>query len=214
MNEQLLKKLKIKSPHVLLMLNIPKDVKTLFADLPDGVSITSQPHQANSIHWFVHNQKEVDTQIRKVVDMLNKDNVCWAYYPKKSGSVQTDLTRDKGWDTLLKEKKLKWLTLISFNDTWSAFAFRLKTAADEKQKPKERVIFQYADSATKTIYLPDDMKKSLASNKSAQAFFESLSFSHKREYVEWIVTAKKPETRSKRLTELVDLLLAKKKERR
>jgi hypothetical protein len=60
--------------------------------------------------------------------------ICWIHYPKGSSGIQTDLTRDKGWENLLKEN-LHWLSLISFNETWSAFGMRLKTEADELKKP-------------------------------------------------------------------------------
>jgi uncharacterized protein YdeI (YjbR/CyaY-like superfamily) len=39
----------------------------------------------------------------------------------------------------------------------------------------------------------------LKKNKKLEEYFNSLAFSHKREYVEWIVTAKKDETRKKRI---------------
>ncbi len=46
--------------------------------------------------------------------------------------MQTDLTRDKGWDAL-KGVDLKWITLISVNDTWSAFALRQYRTGETKQ---------------------------------------------------------------------------------
>jgi uncharacterized protein YdeI (YjbR/CyaY-like superfamily) len=40
-------------------------------------------------------------------------------------------------------------------------------------------------------------------------FFNKLAFSHKKEYVEWIVTAKKQETKAKRVEETINRLKAK-----
>ena len=34
---------------------------------------------------------------------------------------------------------------------------------------------------------------------TAKDAFEALAFSHRREYVEWVVTAKRPETRQERI---------------
>jgi hypothetical protein len=31
--------------------------------------------------------------------------------------MQTDLTRDKGWDALMRHKELQWISLISFDAT-------------------------------------------------------------------------------------------------
>ncbi len=46
---------------------------------------------------------------------------------------------------------------------------------------------------------PADFKKALQRNKKAAAVFAAFSPSCKREYVEWIVEAKRPETRDKRI---------------
>lgn len=47
----------------------------------------------------------------------------WISFPKVTSKIQTDLTRDKGWD-ILQKLDLKWVNLVSVNDTWSAFALR------------------------------------------------------------------------------------------
>jgi uncharacterized protein YdeI (YjbR/CyaY-like superfamily) len=54
--------------------------------------------------------------------------------------------------------------------------------------------------------LPADIKKAFKANGSAWANFERLSPSHRRRYIIWIEMAKRPETRTKRLTEAVALL--------
>ena len=56
------------------------------------------------------------------------------------------------------------------------------------------------------VVVPADLKKALASNKKAQATFDGFPPSCRREYVEWITEAKRPETRSKRLETTVDWL--------
>ena len=120
--------------------------------------------------------------------------ICWIYYPKKSSGVQTDLTRDKGWDKLM-ENDLHWINLISFNDTWSAFGMRIKTDKDRKQVGKSivREVFDYINTEKKSVRLPPELEKSLMQNPKAKSFFDSLSFTNKKEYVEWIVSAKKEE---------------------
>ncbi|MEP7277194.1 MAG: bacteriocin-protection protein, partial [Bacteroidota bacterium] len=75
---------------------------------------------------------------------------CWIYFPKGSSGMQSDLSRDKGWDTLqVHSNTLDWLSLISFDEIWSAFACRLKTVAKTKPaKQAERPILSYIDAAT------------------------------------------------------------------
>ena len=62
------------------------------------------------------------------------------------------------------------------------------------------------DRSERTVAVPDDLAALLKKNPTAQATFASLSFSHKREYVEWIESANKAETRSTRLGKTIDLL--------
>jgi hypothetical protein len=127
---------------------------------------------------------------------------------KTSSKIQTDLTRDKGWEGLLKHDELTWISLVSFDETWSVFGFRLKTDADRKKEaaPKEKPVLEYIDVVNRTISLPDDLKKALTANKSAQQFFHSLSFTNRKEYVEWVVSAKREETRMERVKKTIDKL--------
>ena len=53
--------------------------------------------------------------------------------------------------------------------------------------------------------LPDDLKKALAKNKPAKEHFDKFPPSSKRIILEWILNAKKEETRLKRITETVEL---------
>jgi uncharacterized protein YdeI (YjbR/CyaY-like superfamily) len=51
---------------------------------------------------------------------------------------------------------------------------------------------------------PDDLAAALRKNKAARAAFEGFSPSHRREYIEWITDAKRPETRERRFAQLVE----------
>ncbi len=55
------------------------------------------------------------------------------------------------------------------------------------------------DTAQRTVTLPRDVEAVLAADGEAQAFFGSLSYSHRKEWVRWIEEAKKPETRTARI---------------
>ena len=53
---------------------------------------------------------------------------------------------------------------------------------------------------------PGDLVAALAKNKAAKATFDAFPPSCKREYVEWIVEAKREDTRAKRLAQTVEWL--------
>lgn len=56
------------------------------------------------------------------------------------------------------------------------------------------------------IVVPDDLAAALAKNEAARMTFERFSPSHRREYVEWVTEAKRPETRARRVATTVEWL--------
>jgi len=56
----------------------------------------------------------------------------WISYPKGSSKRQTDLTRDRGWEPL-EGSELMWLSLVSVDDTWSAFGLRPYKPGEARQ---------------------------------------------------------------------------------
>ncbi len=208
-------KLRIKAGFTLLTVNAPADFKKGLGTLPSGVKITDTGKPYNQVHWFVQNKAQMEKQLSKVMKLLQPEVTVWVYYPKGTSGIQTDLTRDKGWDCLLAEgDKLTWISLISFNETWSVFGFRGKTDADKKKEaqPKaQREIFNWVNPKTKEVKLPDDLAKALKKDKPINDYFHSLAFTHKKEYIEWIITARKEETRCKRVAGTIEMLGKKKK---
>ena len=201
-------KLRIKEGMKLLTIHAPSDFTAQLKPLPANVQLSDKIKDYQQIHWFVKNKAEMEKEVDKVLKLLKGDIVCWIYYPKGTSKIQTDLTRDKGWESLMKHTEMQWISLISFDDTWSSFGMRLQTDADKKKKnkPQERPIFDYIDAASKTVRLPEDLTKAIKKNKKANDFFTTLSFSNKKEYVEWIVTAKREETRNERVKGTVEKL--------
>jgi len=210
MSSPVTEKLKIRPDTILLALNPPPDFRRVLGELPSGTLIDSKASDYDQIHWFVLNKAQLEKELSKVLKMLRPGILVWVYYPKVSSSVQTDLSRDKGWDKLLKEdNKLTWINLISFDDTWSAFGFRAKTEADKKKTAKPaapKEISKWADPSTREVKIPEDLLMAFKKDKKAFEFFKGLSYSNKKEYIEWIVTAKKQDTRDDRVAATVEKL--------
>ncbi len=195
-------KLRIKEGYSLLTINAPAAFVADLKPIPTGVQTGKSLKKFNQIHWFVETRAQLEKELDRVLPLIGEEITCWIYYPKGSSGIQTDLTRDKGWEQLLKKgKHLVWISLISLNDTWSTFGLRLATTADVKKKPAttEREIFNWVNPTTKSVKLPDDVKKAFVQHKKEAAFFEQLSFTNKKEYLEWIVTAKQSATREERI---------------
>lgn len=84
------------------------------------------------IQIFVRNKADLDTLAPKAAKALKAESMLWISFPKGTSKIQTDLTRDKGWESL-RALDLKWITLVSVNETWSAFALRPYKEGEEKQ---------------------------------------------------------------------------------
>lgn len=62
------------------------------------------------------------------------------------------------------------------------------------------------DAAPRTVDVPEDMTSALGQDASVRTFFDSLSYSQRKEWVRWVEEAKKPETRSARISKSVEAL--------
>jgi uncharacterized protein YdeI (YjbR/CyaY-like superfamily) len=74
-------------------------------------------------------------------------------------------------------------------------AVRLNDAGIKTSKPKPKPRTE--------LVVPNDLFAALKKSKAALATFEDFSYSHKREYVEWITGARREETRAQRLATAV-----------
>jgi uncharacterized protein YdeI (YjbR/CyaY-like superfamily) len=52
--------------------------------------------------------------------------------------------------------------------------------------------------------VPADLKAALARSKKARAAFAAFPPGQRREYIEWITEAKRPETRAKRVAQTIE----------
>jgi hypothetical protein len=62
------------------------------------------------------------------------------------------------------------------------------------------------DLKERIVVVPEDLQKALEAEPTAQAYFNRLSFSHQKEYVQWVTGAKHEETRQARITRMIDML--------
>jgi Bacteriocin-protection, YdeI or OmpD-Associated/Domain of unknown function (DUF1905) len=62
------------------------------------------------------------------------------------------------------------------------------------------------DTEPRVVRIPANLEKALKNAPGAKTLFTKLSYTHQREYVRWIEGAKRPETRTKRIAQAIDLL--------
>src|SRR5262245_30240896 len=129
----LAKKLKLKAGQRAAIVNAPEGYVDSLKPLPDGVELVEE--LVGIFDWvqaFLKNRAELKALLPALVAALKPTSTLWFTFPKGTSKIQTDLTRDKGWDAL-HGADLKWITLISVNDTWSAFAVRPYKPGEERQ---------------------------------------------------------------------------------
>jgi len=120
----LARKMKLKSGAKAVVVNPPDGYIAELRPLPDGVSLSEKLQGPfDWIQIFVKNKTELEKTLPRVIKAMKPVSILWISFPKGTSKIQTDLTRDKGWEALEKAD-LKWLTLVSVNDVWSAFAVR------------------------------------------------------------------------------------------
>jgi uncharacterized protein YdeI (YjbR/CyaY-like superfamily) len=118
------------------------------------------------------------------------------------------------WDELTNTG-LRCVTSVSVNEIWTALRFKpvelTKLSESRNDNIRKNEYSDYIDIDNKQIILPADMVEALGQNQSAMSFYQGLSYSNKKEYVVWILSAKQEKTRSERLIKTVEKLSAGKK---
>jgi hypothetical protein len=62
------------------------------------------------------------------------------------------------------------------------------------------------DDAPREVEVPPALRALLDGDATARAAFDALSFTHRREYANWIAEAKKVETRDRRAAKAIEML--------
>lgn len=120
----LIKKLLIKKGYRVAILNAPEGFALPAEELPEEIEITKQlTGKVDCILLFVLNQNQLKEHTPEVLSQLEGDTLFWVAYPQKSAKLQTDISRDVGWE-VLKEAGYQGVSLISIDETWSAFRIR------------------------------------------------------------------------------------------
>jgi hypothetical protein len=209
------KKLQIKPGKTWLFYNAPNNYLTLLEPLPKGAkAIFTLNGSFDGIQLFVVNSTDLAAGLKAIAPLLKPDTVLWVTYPKKSSGIKSDLEMMGRWDEPAKYG-LTTVASVAIDEMWTAI--RLKPAGQSKvsefrnEAVKQNEHAAFIDLENRQINLPPDLKEVLEQSPGAMTFYQGLSFSNKKEYVVWILSAKQDVTRAARLTKTVEKLLSGKK---
>ena len=130
--------------------------------------------------------------IDSIIKRVDDETYMQKFTPRKSRSTWSELNR-KRVQKLIRQGRMTEAGLAKIreakkNGTWAEMV-----------------------TSKKTFELSPGIKKSLSANKKAWENFNKLSSSQKKQYIGWIMSAKKEETRERRLKEAIKMLTQNKK---
>ena len=201
-------------------LRLRAGMRVAVANAPAGFSVGKVPgvtiekslkRDLDFVMLFATTQKELKGQWSKALASVRQDGAVWVAYPKKSSGIESDLTGMQVWDAT---KGSDWnpVSMIGIDDTWSAVRYKYAPGLEKARHARQEESIKDADGrvcvdrVNRVVAPPKDLEALLAKNAKARAAFEPLSFTHRKEYVVWILEAKKPETRSARVVKTVKML--------
>lgn len=136
---KLIKKLEIKSPHRVTILNAPEGVIKNLLPMPFGVVYESVPTgKCDVVLVFMKDSAELSRVLPRALAAAKDDCIFWCAYPKQTSKVTTDIDRDHGWE-MLTGRGLRPVAQISIDDTWSALRFRPKEVVGGRNRRIESV---------------------------------------------------------------------------
>jgi len=157
----------------------------------------------------------------------NKEKSVWLiFYKNKSNnptitwSEAVDEALCFGWiDSIAKpideEKFMRFFSRRKANSAWSAVnkekvhrlieqGLMTQAGFERIETAKENGSWTILDDV-EALIIPADIEKEFQARPNAKSYFLSLSKSDKKNILQWLVLAKHPETRQKRITEIVEL---------
>jgi hypothetical protein len=209
------KKLLMKTGQRWLLFNAPKDYSNTLLPLPVNLQIDFMCEGLyDGIQLFVHNCDELITGLKDIKQLLTAETILWVIYPKKSSGIKSDLEMTGNWTEPAKYG-LSAVAAASVDSTWTALRFRpegqSRISTTRNSELSNNEFGAYIDVTNKTITLPADIDAALQKQPLARTNFENLSYTNKKEYVLWILTAKQEKTKAERLEKMINKLLDGKK---
>ena len=213
MLQNLLEKLQYKEERNLLIQGLPSSIEKQFAKLAFAKNLTPllKARKIDFALIFAVNENQLKNILHEVLPALHEEGKLWVAYPKIASKISTDLNRDCSWNCIRNEG-FEAVRQVAFDHVWTALRFkRTEFVAQLGRSTVSHGMYATAQGInyeTRLITPPADFAKELDRSKTASHFFETLSFTNKKEYVSWITGAKKEDTRSRRLELAIDKLKA------
>ena len=126
-------KLKLRPGDRAALIGAPEDYRDELEPLPEGVELSTALDGAYDwLQVFAATRADLERLAPALPSALKPGGRLWISFPKGESGRQADLTRDKGWEPMAS-LDLKWISLVSVDETWSAFALRHHKPGEERR---------------------------------------------------------------------------------
>lgn len=172
----------------------------LFKDRDEWRAWLEEHHNSASEAWLIYYKKHIN---KKSIgyDEAVEEALCFGWIDSKVKRIDeekymqryTPRKEDSNWSESNKQRVKK---LIKMGLMTEAGLAKIETA-------KRNGSWSRLDDIEKHIVVPEDLQAVLAENLAAKENFEKFPPSHKKQYLWWLKSARRAETREKRIVEIV-----------
>ena len=203
-SQSLLEKLQLKDEKNILIQGLPSTVEKQFVKVTFAKNVTPllKNRKIDFALVFAISHNQLKDILHDVVPALHEDAKLWVAYPKAASKIVSDLTRDCNWECI-NHHGYEGIRSVMLDSIWTAMRFKKLETIKRSPVASE---FPGIDIENRTITTPVELEELFESNQAAKTFFDTLSFSNKKEYIIWITSAKREETKIARLQATIEKL--------
>ncbi|OIN56445.1 YdeI/OmpD-associated family protein [Arsenicibacter rosenii] len=161
----------------------------------------AENHQTKQSVWLIFNKKQVDKSRLSWSESVD-EALCFGWIDSKAKTIDENqymqfFSKRKPKSVWSKINKEKIQRLISEGLMMPAGYASILIA-------KQNGSWSLFDDVEELI-IPDDLTRAFANHEQARTYFLGLSKSIRKAILQWLVLARQPETRQRRITEIVTL---------
>jgi len=211
----LFKKLNIKPGNTLFLDQAPENAPVILGEIPASIQLVYAAEKGfDAVLLFAKTADEMLSRLTAISKHLKPATLIWVAYPKKNSGIETDLSMMGPWNEI-KTLNLRPCASVAINETWTGIrlkpADQVKPSGMANDSIKNNAFNEFIDVEKKQVSLPSYLENALIEHPQEYRFFDSLSWSNKKEYVLWILSAKQHSTRATRISKMISKLAERKK---
>lgn len=213
--QTMFEKLQLSEEKNLLIQGLPSSIEKQFAKISFAKNVTPllKSRRIDFALVFAINQTQLNGILKEVIPALDEGGKLWVAYPKTTSKIVSDLNRDCSWQ-LLNQSGFESEHQVTLDHVWTAQKFKKPCLKLLKPSVKDEssALLSGIDNKARTVTPPPDFQVQLNKHKKAAAFFETLSFTNKKEYMKWVAVAEAGKTeRQGKIRSAIECLVAQKR---